>query len=132
MSLFGVLEELRNRPIGDQAPLRAARKGFRQRIPITRDNELFGEAVIEARDAGLAGENFYASARNPPYWHRVEGATDKLWLRESVVEKLARVNGRIASAGLELFVFDAWRPHEVQAYFHDVWMPRELRAAIRL
>ena len=81
MSAFGVLEELRNRPIGDQAPARAARKGFRQRIAITRDNELYGEQVIEARDAGLAGENFYASDRNPPYWHRVDGATDKLWLR---------------------------------------------------
>jgi D-alanyl-D-alanine dipeptidase len=127
MSAFGVLEELRNRPVGDQASLRAARKGFRQRIPIIRDNELFGEAVIEARDAGLAGENFYASDRNPPYWHRVDGATDKLWLRKSVAEKLARVNGRIAAAGLELFVFDAWRPREVQAYFHDVWMPRELQ-----
>ena len=127
MSVFGVLEELRNRPIGDQAPLRAARRGFRQRIPIIRDNALFGEAVIEARDAGLQGENFYASDRNPPYWHRVEGATDKLWLRKSAAEKLARVNGRIASAGLELFLFDAWRPREVQAYFHDVWMPRELQ-----
>ena len=30
-------------------------------------------------------------------------------------------------AGLELFLFDAWRPRAVQAYFHDVWMPRELQ-----
>jgi D-alanyl-D-alanine dipeptidase len=127
MSVFGVLEELRNRPIGGQAAMRAARKGFRSRIPITRGNELFGEAVIEAREAGLKGENFYAGNRNPPYWHRVEGATDKLWLRKSVAEKLARVNGRIAAAGLELFLFDAWRPREVQAYFHDVWMPQQLQ-----
>ncbi len=127
MSVFGVLEELRGRPIGEQAGARAARKGFRQRIPITRDNVLFSEPVVEARDAGLAGENFYASGRNPPYWHRVEGATDKLWLRKSVAEKLARVNGRIAAAGLELFLYDAWRPRAVQAYFHDVWMPRELQ-----
>jgi D-alanyl-D-alanine dipeptidase len=127
MSVFGVLEELRQRPIGDQAGPRMARKGFRTRIPITRDNALFGESVIEAQDAGLKGENFYASDRNPPHWHRVEGATDKLWLRQSVAEKLARVNGRIAAAGLELFLFDAWRPREVQAYFHDVWMPRELQ-----
>jgi D-alanyl-D-alanine dipeptidase len=127
MSVFGVLEELRNRPIGDQAPARAARKGFRSRIPITRDNALFGENVIEARQAGLQGENFYAGSRNPPYWQRVGGATDKLWLRKAVAEKLARVNGRIATAGLELFLFDAWRPRAVQAYFHDVWMPRELQ-----
>jgi len=128
MSVFGTLQSLRDRPLGDQAPARAARKGFRQRIVLARDNRLFGEAVVEARDWSLKGENFYASDRNPPYWQRVEGATDRLWLRRSVAEKLARVNGRAGEAGLELFLFDAWRPREVQAYFHDVWMPRALAA----
>ena len=127
MSVFGPLEEWRARPIGDQAGARAARKGFRQRIAIARDNSLFGEAVVEARAAGLAGENFYASTRNPPYWQRIEGATDRLWLRSSVAAKLARINARIAASGLELFLFDAWRPRAVQAYFHDVWMPAELK-----
>jgi len=127
MSAFGVLQTLRDRPVGDQGPARAARKGFRQRIAIARDNRLFAEEVVEARDAGLAGENFYASDRNPPYWQKVEGATDRLWLRRSVAGKLARVNARAGEAGLELFLFDAWRPREVQAYFHDVWMPRTLQ-----
>ena len=49
-----------------------------------------------------------------------------MWLRQSVGEKLVRVNARANSAGLELFLFDAWRPRAVQAYFHDVWMPQEL------
>jgi len=127
MSIFGTLEDLRNRPIGDLAGLRAARKGFRSRIAITRDNALFGENVVEAREAGLKGENFYACHRNPPYWQPIEGATEKLWLRKSVAEKLARVNARAGLAGLELFLFDAWRPRSVQAYFHDVWMPHELK-----
>ena len=127
MSAFGPLEELRNRAIGDQAPVRAARVGFRARIAITRDNALYGEPVLEARDAGLKGENFYASDRNPPYWHRVDGATDRLWLRRSVADKLRCVNARAGEAGLELFLFDAWRPRAVQAYFHDVWMPAELQ-----
>ncbi len=126
MSVFGAVEELRLRPIGDQAAARAARRDFRSRILLDLGHELFGEAVMEARDAGLAGENFYAGDRNPPYWQRVEGATDKLWLRKTVAEKLARVNARIGAVGLELYLFDAWRPRAVQAYFHDVWMPREL------
>jgi D-alanyl-D-alanine dipeptidase len=29
--------------------------------------------------------------------------------------------------GLELFVFDAWRPQAVQRFFHDVWFPEWLR-----
>jgi len=37
------------------------------------------------------------------------------------------VNARAGGIGLELFLFDAWRPRAVQAYFHDVWMPRELK-----
>ena len=66
MSALGALEELRRRPIGDQASARAARAGFRSRIPLAQDHALFGEAVVEARDAGLAGENFYAGDRS---WH---------------------------------------------------------------
>jgi zinc D-Ala-D-Ala dipeptidase len=127
MSHFKSLEPLRQRPIGDQAGARAARKTCRQRIAIRRDNALFGEAMVEARGFGLKGENFYASGRNPPYWQKVEGATDKLLLRQSVVEKLVRVNARAGEAGMELFLFDGWRPRAVQAFFHDVWMPHELQ-----
>src|ERR1700761_2588065 len=115
MTRLGALEELRSRPIGDLARARAARKDFRKRVPIRRDNALYGEAMVEARDRGLKGENFYASDRNPPYWHRADGATDKLLLRQTVAEKLSRVNERAAPAGLELFLFDAWRPRAVQA-----------------
>jgi len=127
MTSFGVLNDLRICPIGDLAGARAARQGFRSRIPLARDHQLFEEAVVEARAAGLKGENFYAHDRNPPYWQRVEGAVEKLWLRKSVAEKLRRVNARADAAGLELFLYDAWRPRAVQAYFHDVWMPRELQ-----
>jgi zinc D-Ala-D-Ala dipeptidase len=127
MTRFGALEELRSRPIGDLAAARLARKNFRTATPIRRDNEYFGEALVEAREQGLAGTNFYASDRNPPYWQRIDGATDKLLLRATVAEKLKNVNQRVASAGLELFLFDAWRPRAVQAYFHDVWMPQELK-----
>ena len=127
MPAFKNLEPLRHRPIGAQDRARAARKDFRTRIPIRRDNALFGEPMVEALAQGLKGENFYAGEKNPPYWQRVEGATDQLLLRQSVAEKLARVNARAAEAGLELFLYDAWRPRAVQAFFHDIWMPRELQ-----
>jgi D-alanyl-D-alanine dipeptidase len=127
MSIFGALDELRHRPIGDQGPARAVRIGCRQRLAIRRDNALFGEPMVEAAGFGLKGENFYASPHNPPYWLAVEGATDKLLLRVTVGEKLKKVNERAGAAGLELFLFDAWRPRAVQAFFHDVWMPNELK-----
>jgi D-alanyl-D-alanine dipeptidase len=126
MSIFGTLEELRHRPIGDLAPARAARPDFRIRIPIARGS-LYDEKLCEAAEKGLAGLNFYHSERNPPYWRRIEGSTPKLLLRRTVANKLAQVNARAAAAGLELYLFDAWRPRAVQAYFHDVWMRHELR-----
>jgi len=40
---------------------------------------------------------------------------------------LIAVNERLAAAGLELYVFDAWRPQAVQRFFHDEWFPRWLK-----
>jgi D-alanyl-D-alanine dipeptidase len=127
MTLFKSLQALRDRPIGEQETARAARKDCRSRIVIRRDNSIFAEKMVEARDLGLKGENFYASDRNPPYWQKVAGATEQLLLRQTVTEKLGRVNIRAGEAGLELFLFDAWRPRAVQAFFHDIWMPRALQ-----
>jgi D-alanyl-D-alanine dipeptidase len=120
-------EDLRCRPIPDQTAVRRAREGFRTRIAIDTANPLFVEPLVNARDLGLAGENFYFSAQNPPYWQRIEGAIPELLVRRSVGEKLAAVNRRLQSEGLELFLFDAWRPRAVQAFFHDSWTPRELQ-----
>lgn len=120
-------EDLRRRPIPDQTEARRAREGFRTKVAIDGGHELFGELLVNARDLGLAGENFYFSERNPPYWQRIEGAVPDLLVRQSVGAKLAVVNRRLRSQGLELYLFDAWRPRAVQAYFHDVWTPRELQ-----
>lgn len=124
--VFGALAELRTRPIPHLAAPRARRQGYRGH-PIARSNVLYGEPMVEVRSLGIAGENHYYGPRNPPYWRRIDGAVPDLALRRSVGDRLARVNARLAGAGLELFVFDAWRPKAVQAYFHDVWMPAELQ-----
>lgn len=119
--------ELRSRPIPDQMAARQAREGFRTRIAIDIGNPLFAEPLGDIRDLGLAGENFYFSPRNPPYWQRIKGSVPELLVRSSVGHKLATVNRRLQSEGLELFLFDAWRPRAVQAWFHDNWTPRELQ-----
>jgi zinc D-Ala-D-Ala dipeptidase len=125
MTPFGPLEDLRGRPIGGQAAARARRAGYRAH-PIARLNTHYGETLVDARGLGLAGENYYHATRNPPYWRRIAGSVPDLLIRQSVGEKLARVNARLGATGLQLFLFDAWRPRAVQAYFHDVWMPAEL------
>ncbi len=120
-------EDLRKRPLPDQEPLRAARLGFRRKIAIDTAHPLHGEDLVDVYSLGLAGENFYYGTRNPPYWRRIEGSIPGLFARKTVAEKLARVNTRLKPAGLELFLFDAYRPRAVQAYFHDVWVPAELK-----
>jgi zinc D-Ala-D-Ala dipeptidase len=125
MSLFGALDELRNRPIGNQAQARARKTEFR-RGAIDRSNTFYLEELVDLRDLGIAGENYYYSLRNPPYWRRIEGAVPDLLVRQSVGDKLARINALLAVAELEVYVFDAWRPRAVQAYFHDLWMPVEI------
>jgi D-alanyl-D-alanine dipeptidase len=125
MSPFGPLQALRTQPIPDQAAARARHADFRRVIRIDAAAPQYGEALVDIRTLGVAGENYYYSEKNPPYWGRAAGAVPQLWLRQSVAEKLVRVNGWLAPQGLELFVFDGWRPRAVQAYFHDVWMPAE-------
>ena len=127
MSPFGPLEKLRARPIPDQAEARLRRIEFRNKIPIDKSAVEFAEPLIEVGGLGIAGENYYAAEHNPPYWRRIDGATRQLLLRHRVAHKLVNVNKILYSVGLELFVFDAWRPRAVQAYFHDVWMPSELK-----
>jgi len=123
---FGELTPLRQTPIPDQAAARLRRNGARA-LPIARSAPSGNEPLVDLPDFGIAGENYYFNQRNPPYWRRIDGAIPDLLLRRGVAEKLASVNARLAHAGLELFVFDAWRPRAVQSYFHDVWMPAELR-----
>jgi D-alanyl-D-alanine dipeptidase len=126
MSPFAALNDLRSRPIPGQAGARASRTGFRGCV-IERSNAHHSEELLEARLLGVAGENYYWSERNPPYWQRIDGAIPDLLVRKTVGEKLRRINARLRDAGLELFLFDAWRPKAVQIYFHDVWMPAEIR-----
>lgn len=126
MSPFGPLEALRAKPIPNQDSARSTRSGFRS-LPININHVLAREPLVQIGAEGIAGDNYYYSTHNPPYWDRIEGSIPELNLRRSVAAKLARTNRRLQDVGLELFVFDAWRPRALQVYFHDVWMPRELR-----
>ena len=126
MTAFASLQPLRERAIPAEAVALGSARGYRE-IAIAFDDSANSEPLIDAVAFGLAGANFYASSRNPPYYHTIPGAIDRLLLRKSVGERLAQVNARLAEADLELWLFDAWRPQAVQIYFHDHWFPAELR-----
>lgn len=124
MRVFGSLAALRDKPI--PPPPAGGARGYRE-TPIAFDGHENSEPLVALGDFGVRGQNFYAHSRNPPYYTIIPGSIEKLVLRRGAAERLRAVNARLAEAGLELFVFDAWRPQAVQAYFHDHWLPGELR-----
>jgi D-alanyl-D-alanine dipeptidase len=125
MSAFGALSELRDRPIEGIEAARQLKRGYRSH-PIAAAGPGHNEPLVDVREYGIAGENYYFAERNPPYWQRIEGAIPDLLLRRAVAEKLERINQRLSPSGLELYLFDGWRPRAVQAFFHDVWFPAQL------
>lgn len=126
-STFGALARLRRQPIPDQTAASARKKGYRDH-PLDISDLRSNEPLVDAREIGLKGENFYASSRNPPHYGPIAGAIPELWVRKSVAERLVSADRRLSNIGLALWLFDGWRPTAVQSYFHDDWMPRELQA----
>lgn len=125
--MFGELENLRKKPIPARESLTIAPSSRYRATPIDETGALHSEPLQHASVYGLAGKNYYAHESNPPYWAKAPGAIDALLLRESVGARLQAVDRRLRAQGLQLFLYDAWRPRAVQAYFHDVWTPRELQ-----
>lgn len=123
--MFGDLEILRRKPITPRESLTISAGGYRVH-PINSMGALFTEPLVHAASFGLAGKNYYAHDLNPPYWAKAPGSIDALLVRESVGVRLASVDERLRAQGLQLFLYDAWRPRAVQSYFHDVWTPLEI------
>lgn len=122
MNPFGDLQKLRDKPI----PPPVIKRGYRS-LPIDRDGAANKQPLVPVADHGVRGRNIYADPRTPPYYHIIPGAIEALVVREGVARKLAAVNARLAATELELFLFDGWRPQDVQRYFHDTWLPAELQ-----
>ncbi|MEO0466745.1 MAG: M15 family metallopeptidase [Pseudomonadota bacterium] len=124
-SIFGDLAPLRDRPITASQQLKTAKATYKS-IRADPGHELFNSPLVNLSELGISGAPAYALAQTAPYFVSVPGAPETLMARRSVADKLCRVNARCVPVGLELFVFDAWRPAAVQAFFHDQWMPQFL------
>lgn len=105
------------------------RRQFARAHPINLAASENSERAVDVRGHDIAGENYYhRKENNPPYHHRAPHSIPELYVREGVLARLAAVNERLRSHGYELYLFDAYRPIEVQNYFHDEWVPDYLRA----
>lgn len=89
-------------------------------IPIDLCSKEAEEPLIEISEYGLASANYYARSDglNSPYYKKFASALEQIWLRKTVVEKLARVNKKLAAYRVELLVLDGYRPIALQ---NELW-----------
>ena len=88
---------------------------------------LSDEKLLDIRGCDIAGVNFYHSVSNPPYYQKIPGSIKELYCRPSVLKKLLSINSYLKKHGLELYIFDAYRPIEVQNFFYFKWVPEYLK-----
>ena len=121
--------EYRKRPLPDLSRARELRRGSRS-YPIDLSHALSREKLVDVVDRfGISGENYYHKTDgNPPYHERIRWSIPKILLRESVARRLFVVSERLRKSGIELFVYDAYRPVEVQDFMFLTWMPNDVRS----
>ncbi len=119
--------DYRSRPIPDLTDACSRRKVSRQ-YPLVFSHERSFDPCVRIEEYDIAGCSYYHQEQgNPPYNHRAPGSLPVVLMRKTVAEMLASVNERLRSVGIEIYVFDAYRPVQVQDYFFLEWMPAELR-----
>src|ERR1700754_36935 len=93
-------------------------------IPFDRDDPRFADPLVPLESLAVAYESHHArtDGANWPYHAPIAGARKDMWLRRSAAEMLARVNGRLAAHGAELFVLDGYRPIECQRGLWDFFV----------
>lgn len=120
------LNNFREREIPDFGNLISSSLPFAT-VPIDVNDTRGVEVLVDLLQHGIAGRNHYYYHWNPPYYHSIPGSIPGLMVRESVARKLSTINLELQRGGLELFVFDAYRPISVQNYFFFHWVPNYLR-----
>jgi zinc D-Ala-D-Ala dipeptidase len=90
-------------------------------IPLDARHALHSEPLVSLTGFGLAGENYYSrtDGGNAPYHRPIHGSLSDLWARQSVAEKLGRVNRALRPWGFRLFLWDAYRPVTCQRGLWD-------------
>ena len=113
-------------PIPNMDNLKEIARGARKHPMDLTAPEQF-EAARNLLEYDIDGKNYYHRYDNPPYFHRAPHSLEELYVREGVLLRLIKVNERLRRHNLELHVFDAYRPVELQNYFFDEWVPNEIR-----
>lgn len=118
---------LREKPINPQREIKNLMSSY-QKVKIDKNCDFYCEELVDIKNLGIAGLNYYNTSLNPPYYQSIPGSIPDLKLRKTVAKKLLKINNKLKKINLEIFVFDAYRPLSVQNYFYYKWVPRYLRS----
>ncbi len=121
-------------PIPAMDTLRKRKKLGYESILITRSTAHYSEPLVEARDFGIAGQNYY-SRPNATVAEALPGVPRFPMIRESVGETLSRINELLCSKAIalffggevELYIEDGLRSTELQRRLFDIEVPQLLR-----
>ena len=89
-------------------------------VAVDLDDARSGEPLVDLAETGIAGHGYYArtDGLNAPYYRAFPAASDRVWCRRSVVERLLAVNERLARHGVELFTLNGYRSPALQ---RELW-----------
>ncbi|OGG59521.1 hypothetical protein A3C89_01005 [Candidatus Kaiserbacteria bacterium RIFCSPHIGHO2_02_FULL_50_50] len=118
-------ETLCETPVPSREHLAELRKGWRTHELMSLVDGV--DDLIDVRALGINGANHYYQERMAPYHMRIPGSIPMLLVRREVATRLSVANTYLRNVGLELFVFDAWRPQAVQHFCRNVWFPAHMR-----
>lgn len=120
MALAQTLES-RNKPLPllSQSAMQLTSADYHKE-PVNLKAAKSNEKLVSIDSLNIAGESYYARTDklNAPYYRSFASAPKKILLRLTAAQKLQELNAKLAPLGLELFVFDGFRPVSCQK---DLW-----------
>lgn len=125
---FAAEDDLRLKPLPPEAHPGATALDYHS-IPVNLKGPFATEKLVSIRSKRIAGDNQY---------RKICSNDGSIWCRTTVAEKLLRVNKTLKPYGLELYLFDGYRPVECQtalwAHFTNIakeTLKTEDQAAVR-
>lgn len=109
------LDDLREHPLPPIEAQKTALDYHQIRISVT--GRLNKEPLVDVGEYGIASRSAYARA-HAPYYRSFESSLGQVLVRETVAEKLRRVNDLLRPYGAEVLTLDGFRPIDLQ---HDLW-----------
>lgn len=85
-------------------------------VPVDAGDARSNEALVDLNEWGIAGQEYYARTDgfNAPYYRRFTTASEKVFCRRSVAERIDQANKLLSPFRVELFVLSGYRPLVLQ------------------